>query len=82
MSEAVPPPVSDFENELAALLNKYNMDAGCNTPDYVLARHLIRNLDTFREINQEREAWFGTPLRIGNKSDNVRNQDAMGSTTP
>lgn len=80
MSDTSPPPASDFETELAALLNKYSMDNGCNTPDYVLARHLIRQLDTFREINQEREAWFGTPLRIGN-SDNSSNESPMGSTS-
>jgi hypothetical protein len=74
------PVIPDFEKELAALLNKHGMDNGANTPDFILARHLIRCIDTFRELTQEREAWFGTPLRITN--DNVREQSTMGSETP
>lgn len=30
----------DFEKELRILLNKYSIDARCNTPDYVLAKYL------------------------------------------
>jgi hypothetical protein len=62
------PVVNDFERDLAEVLNKHSMDNGSNTPDYILARYLIRCLDNFREVNQERESWFGTPLRINNDS--------------
>lgn len=55
-----------LEKDLAKVLNEYSMDSGANTPDFVLARYLIRCLDNFREVNQERENWFGTPLRISN----------------
>lgn len=79
MSQLAPePPVSDFEKDLSVVLNKHSMDAGANTPDYVLARYLIRCLDNFREVNDERENWFGTPLRV---SDAINRKESMGSQT-
>ena len=56
---------NDFERELAALLNKHSLDTHANTPDYVLARYLIRQLDNFRESTDEREIFFGVKLRPG-----------------
>ena len=34
----------DFRKELASLLNRYGIDSGMNTPDYVLAEFIIRSL--------------------------------------
>lgn len=65
--------MSDLERELSALLNKHGMDNATNTPDFILARHIIRDLDTYRETTAEVKRW---------SSDNVRTQGAMGSETP
>lgn len=72
--------VLDFEKELASLLNKHNMDTETNTPDFILARHIIRDLDTYRETTTELQKWHGSNMRSIN--DNVRTQGAMGSETP
>ena len=79
---------NDFALALEQLLNKHGMDTATNTPDHILARHLIREIDVFRELTQEREKWYGVhltpgqPMRNEVVNDNVRTQGAMGSETP
>ena len=36
-----------FERELCALINKHGIERGSNTPDWVLARLLMRTLDSY-----------------------------------
>lgn len=36
-----------FENELRALINRHGMERFSNTPDWVLARLLVRMLDAY-----------------------------------
>jgi len=58
----------DFKGELAKAINKYCIENGSNTPDFVIADYLfecIRNLET--AIN-DRAAWFGRYDKI-NESD-------------
>lgn len=71
------PAVLDFEKELAALLNKHSMDTETNTPDFILARHIIRDLDTYRETTSELQKWHGSNMRSA--SDNFSNPSPMGS---
>lgn len=59
----------DFERELAALLNKYSMDNATNTPDFILARHIIRDLDTYRETKQENDSWHNSNMKAANNDD-------------
>lgn len=70
MAETDLPP-NDLEKELAQLLNKHSMDSATNTPDFILARHIIRDLDTYRETVSEVKRWHN--------SDDIRSQSAMGS---
>jgi len=37
----------EFEKELQALLNKYSLENGSDTPDYVLAGYLMTCLNAF-----------------------------------
>lgn len=49
----------EFRKELAAVLNKYSMENGSNTPDFLLADYLIgclRGLDTAIRM---RDNWYG-----------------------
>lgn len=48
-----------FQRELAALINKYSMENGSDTPDFILADYLCGCLKTFERCNQRREGWFG-----------------------
>ena len=46
--------MKDFEK----VINKYALDAACNTPDYILARHLYNCLFNYRDTIQEKERFF------------------------
>lgn len=50
---------SEFMRELEALINRYSLENGSNTPDFLLATYLSRCLDAFNEIVTKRESWYG-----------------------
>lgn len=56
---SVQPIGGEFERELAALLNRYSKENESNTPDFQLARYLVRCLDAFNETVRFREGWYG-----------------------
>lgn len=47
-----------FKGELEALLNKYSMESGSDTPDFVLAKFLCGALRAFDEATLERTEWM------------------------
>ncbi len=49
----------DFEKELERLLNKYNMEAGSDTPDFLLAEYLRSCLTVFNVVMVKRAKWYG-----------------------
>jgi len=51
--------MNEFEKELTQLINKYSIENGSNTPDYILASMLIHQLELFRVIMIARDAWHG-----------------------
>jgi len=48
-----------LEGQIAYLLNKQGLDSKYNTPDFVLAAHLIRCLESFGDGVAAREKWLG-----------------------
>lgn len=54
-----------FRIELELMINKHGIDAELNTPDFILAEHLVGSLDRAMETINRREQWFGRGLRIG-----------------
>ena len=38
---------NEFKKELAELINRYSLENGSNTPDYILAEYLVRCIDNF-----------------------------------
>lgn len=50
--------VSPFEKELSTLINRYSMENGSNTPDFLLAQYLDHCLKTFGLIVTERDRWY------------------------
>ena len=50
---------NEFRNELEALLNKYSMENGSDTPDFILAEYLVRCLEAFNDTVGHREMWYG-----------------------
>lgn len=49
---------TDFRLELEKLINKYSMENGSDTPDYVLAQHLCECLATFNMTIRNRERYY------------------------
>jgi len=39
--------MSDFVKELEGLINKYSLENGSNTPDFILAQYLAESLGAF-----------------------------------
>lgn len=51
-----------FESELKTLINRYSLENGSNTPDYILADHLKKCLIVFDATIQDRAKWHGEVL--------------------
>ena len=51
-----------FQAGLIDLINKYNMENGSNTPDYILAQYLVDCLKGFNLASRNREKWYGKEL--------------------
>ena len=48
-----------FESELEALINKFSMESGSNTPEFILAEYMSQCLKSFNAAVCAREAWHG-----------------------
>ena len=51
--------MSDLENDLTNLLNRYSQEDGSNTPDFILARYLLACLASFNTAVARRDWWYG-----------------------
>jgi len=49
----------DFRQELQELLNKYSMENGSDTPDFLLAEFIENMLMAFDISVNNREKWYG-----------------------
>jgi hypothetical protein len=50
---------TEFERELSSLINRYSLENGSNTPDYILASYLRRCLYNYNTTVTERDKWHG-----------------------
>ena len=50
---------SELRNELSAVLNRFSMENGSNTPDFLLADYLCDCLATWESTVEKREKWYG-----------------------
>lgn len=53
-----------FRRELAALMNRYSLENGSDTPDYMLADYLIQCLRALDSTVNEREVWYGREKKV------------------
>jgi hypothetical protein len=51
-----------FTKELEILINKFSMENGSNTPDFILSNFLSSCLLNFNETLKEREQWYGRKI--------------------
>jgi hypothetical protein len=62
------PPAGDneskFVTELNQLINRYSIENGSDTPDFILAEYLMGCLRNFNEATKLRTQWY-TPTKIG-----------------
>jgi hypothetical protein len=49
----------EFRRELAAVLNRYSMENGSDTPDFALADYLIQCLQALDNAIRIRRQWYG-----------------------
>lgn len=56
--------LNDFKRDMTDLINRYSMEAGSNTPDFILAEHVVHSIREFNATTRLRDAWYGrTPLQ-------------------
>ena len=60
---------SDFQSELASLINRHSMENGCNTPDFILASFLKAQLEIFDATVVARSKWYGCTVKPGVKCE-------------
>lgn len=53
--------INEFRVELEKLINRLSLEQHSNTPDYVIADHLVRCLHNYNETCQQRERHEGKP---------------------
>ena len=46
-------------SDLRDLLNAHSAEGKSDTPDYLLAKYLLKCLDAYNETVSERDAWLG-----------------------
>lgn len=51
----------ELTEELASLLNRHNVDNWANTPDYILAEHLMGCLRQYRATLETNRQWHRWP---------------------
>lgn len=54
---------SGFRSELTTLINRYSMENGSDTPDFLLAEYLVCQLRTWDQYVSRREQWHGRMAR-------------------
>jgi hypothetical protein len=50
--------IKEFEKELINLINKYSLENGSDTPDFILARYLCMCLENFDSVTNKRNEWY------------------------
>lgn len=53
--------MSEFEKELATLINRNSLENGSNTPDFILAKFLQGCLNAYNLAVQQRDSWGKFP---------------------
>ncbi len=68
----------NFRNEFTALLNKYNQEAGSDTPDFILAGYLIDCLETFDTYVVKRDDWYSEKTAFASTGNNPSDSEIAG----
>jgi len=56
--------ISEFEQELRALINRHCMENDSGTPDFILAEYLDTCLWAYNNAVKDRERWYGRSVDL------------------
>lgn len=56
-------PYHALEKDLTALLNKHSMERISDTPDFLLAQHMIESLRQFDQSTRARGVWYSPDMQ-------------------
>lgn len=56
-----------FEKELEALINKYSIENGSDTPDFLIAEFMSNCLIAYQQVVTKRDKWFGVDMCAADK---------------
>ena len=59
-----------FHSDLESLINRYSMENGSDTPDFILAGYMAGCLDAFDTAMKAREKWYGREVGDWNPASN------------
>ena len=59
--------MEDFEKELTMLINKYSIESGSDTPDFMLAKFLIKCLHAYEVTISNRDDWYKCECELNEK---------------
>jgi hypothetical protein len=51
-----------FERELESLINKYGIERGSDTPDFLIAEYMSNCLIAYQQVVTKRDKWFGVDM--------------------
>lgn len=71
---------SEFIRELGDVLNRHNIDAQTNTPDYLLAEYLATALDNYQELHDATRKWHGVRYPLEHRAMHVQPSLVDGPT--
>lgn len=62
MSDDERDPYSEFQNELAALINKHSLENRTDTPDFILARYVVEALEALERHHHAKKSWYSDDI--------------------
>jgi hypothetical protein len=64
--EGEPMALTGFQQELEHLCNRYSVEHGSDTPDFVLAQFIVGCLEAWNGAVKRREKWYGREIGTEN----------------
>ena len=64
-----------FIKEIESLINKYSIENGSDTPDFLLAQYLGDCLIAYQKVVTARDKWFNVDMWSKNNLDNFERID-------
>ena len=71
---------ADFERDLCSLINKYSMENGSDTPDFILSEYLTNCLRSWNTCMQLRAGWRGDACIESIQTQTLENHPSQGIT--